>query len=367
MIFPKAAMRADLAVVVLGLAICACKRSPDSEPSSGPKAVQCAEVQVKSVKDTLEVRGTVAPLPDREAAVASQVTGRLLKVEVREGDEVAVGDVLAKVDDAPLADAARQADAALARAKAEHDNAETSLARIRHVFDRGIAARQEVDDAAAKEASAKATQVEAEAAARQAHRQIERAAVRSPLRGVVLKVLRKSGELVDGTPATAIVEVADISELELVADLPAQDLVRLSREAPAILTFTALPGREFHGSVSRVSSSVDRTTGVGTGRIRLLDKEPPRPPVGSFGVARVESGEPHQATLVPPAAVRNVAGGEGEVVVCGPDNVAHVRKVRPGSVRDGFVEIQGELGPADRVAIEPVLGLSDGDALEGKR
>src|SRR5262249_38632944 len=161
----------DHALFALGLALAACKRSAASEPSSEAKSVQCADVQLKTVKDALEVRGTVAPPPDREAQVASQVTGRLLRVEVREGDEVALGQILARVDDAPLTDAAHQADAALARAKAEHENAETTLARIRRVFEQGIAARQEVDDAAAKEASAKATQAEAEAAARQAHRQ----------------------------------------------------------------------------------------------------------------------------------------------------------------------------------------------------
>lgn len=343
----------------------ACKRGTAVEPASGPKAVKCAQAQSALVTDSIEVRGTVAPLPDRDADVSPQVVGRILRVEVREGDTVTAGQIVARIDDAPLVDAAHQADAALARARAEHQNAQTTLARVRRVFEHGIAARQEVDDAAAKEASAKAAEIETEAAARQAHRQIDRATVHSPLKGVVLKVHRKSGELVDGTPATPVVEIADTSELELVANVPAQDLVRLRRGAAATLKFAAMPEHEFKASVARVAPSVDRTTGIGTVRIAIARSDAVSPPVGTFGVAHVESGQPHPATLVPKAAVRSVVGGEGEVVVCGVDHVAHVRKVIPGSTLGGLVEVRGEIGPGDRVAVEPVLGLSDGDVLEG--
>jgi RND family efflux transporter MFP subunit len=357
-------MRADRLACAAIVALTACKRAADSEPAPGPKAVRCADVQSATVKEMLEVRGTVAPPPDREAQVASQVVGRLLRVEVREGDEVNAGQIVARIDDAALVDAAHQADAARARARAEHDNAQTSLARIQRVFERGIAARQEVDDAAAREASAKATEMEADAAARVAHRQIDRAAVRSPLGGLVLKVLRQSGELVDGTPATPIVDIADVSDLELVADVPAQDLVRLSRGALATLKFPALPERPFQGYVSRVASSVDRATGVGSARVHIDPADPPRPPIGAFGTAVVESGASRQALLVPAAALRSVSGGEGEVVACGSDHVAHVRKVHPGPARNALVEVSGEIAAGERVAVEPVLGISDGDSIE---
>jgi RND family efflux transporter MFP subunit len=359
-------MRRELVFACLCSALATCKRGEQADPNAGPKSVKCAQVQVAMVKDSIEVRGTVAPLPARDAQVAPQVSGRLLRVEVREGDSVVAGQIVARIDDGPLLDSAHQADAALARTRAEHQNARTTLARVQRVFEHGIAARQEVDDATAKEASAKAAEAEAEAAARQAHRQVERATVHSPLKGVVLKVLRKPGELVDGTAATAIAQIADTSELELAADVPTSDLVRLIRGAPATVTFSALPGQSFKASVSRVSPAVDRLTGVGSARIRIERSDSVAPPVGTFGTARVESGEPHQAALVPRAAIRSVVGGEGEVVICGVDHVAHVRKVRSASTRDELVEVRGELGAADRVAVEPVLGLAEGDAITSR-
>ncbi|HEY3357636.1 MAG TPA: efflux RND transporter periplasmic adaptor subunit [Polyangia bacterium] len=357
-------MRRELVLVALALALGACRRGGEPEARRPSKTVTCAPVEKKAIRDTIEVRGTTAPLPDRDVLVAPQVSGRLLRVAVREGDQVASGQVVARVDPAPLADAARQADATLAKAQAERQNAQTTLARVARVFERGIAARQEVDDAAAKEAAARAAVADAQAAARQAHRQLARAVVRSPLQGVVLKVLRKPGELVDGTPATAVVEIGDTTVLELVADVPGPDLVRLRRGVTATITFPAMPRQQLVGTVSMVAPALDRATGVGAVRITLQPAPAAAPPVGLYGTARVESGAPHEVLLVPAAAVRSVVGEDGEVVVCGADRVAHVRRVQVGPAQGGATVVRGPLAPPERVAVAPVLGLAEGDAIE---
>ncbi len=351
----------------LAMNMAACHRGgggDEGEAPSGPKKVKCAPVVSRKVFDVVEVRGTVAPLPDRDAQIAPQVAGRIVRVLVREGDAVKVGQPVALVDDAPLVDQAAEADATLAKAQAERKNAETTLARIERVFEHGIAARQEVDDAQARAAAAQASEAEAAAVAQRAHRQLERATVRSPLAGVVLKLLRRTGELVDGTPATPVVEVGDPSQLELVADAPAQDLVRMKRGDKATVTLSALPGRTFDGTVAAVAPAVDRTTGLGTVRIALDLSGGPAPPVGVYGIARESTGQARDALVVPDVALRNAAGPDAEVVVCGADKVAHVKRVARGTPLGDATEIRGEISAGDRVAVEPVLGIADGDALE---
>jgi RND family efflux transporter MFP subunit len=344
-------------------AACGHSRGDVDENAPAPKRVKCAGVESAMRKDTIGIRGTVAPLLDRDVQIAPQIAGRLLAIDVHEGDRVIKEQVIARVDDAALIDVAQQADAAVSRARAEYQNAQTTLERVRRVFEHGIVPKQEVDDAAAREVAAHAAQAESEAAAHQAHRQIERTTVRSPLAGVVLKLFKKPGELVDGTAATAVAEVADTSELELVADVPAQDLVQLALGAPASIAFPALPGRMFSGAVARVAPTVERTTGVGAVRVDIAHSEV-TPPIGIFGTAEIESGAPRPVMLVAKAALRAFNGDEAEVVVCGGDHKAHVRKVRGGAVDDDKVAISGELAPNERVAIEPVLGLAEGDALE---
>jgi RND family efflux transporter MFP subunit len=346
-------MRRELIVVLL-LAACHRAAGDEDEVAHGPRAVVCAPATLRTVSDTLDVRGTVAPLPDRDAQVSPQVAGRISRVLVREGDKVKAGQPLAQIDTSPLEDDVAEGKANVAKARAERENAETTLRRVQRLFDRGIAARQEVDDAQARFASARAGEAQAAAGARRATLHIERATVRSPLDGVVLKVMRHSGELADGTPATPVVEVGDPTQLELVGDAPGPDLVRIAPGASATVT---IAGASHPGRVAAVSPGVDRTTGLGVVRVALNEPSP----VGMFGVARIAVGTPRQAVTVPAVALRNAAGPEAEVVVCG--EAAKVVAVKTGVRLGDAVEVTGPIKAGDRVAVSPVLGIAEGDKL----
>jgi RND family efflux transporter MFP subunit len=361
---------AVLAAAAAGMAAAGCRREAagQEEPAAGPKRVHCAPAEARSVEDVVLLHGTVAPLPDRDSQIAPQVTGRILRVLVREGDRVQSGQPLAHIDDAPLADQAAQAAAVLAKARAEANLAAVSRDRVQRVFERGIAARQELDDAEARVASARASEAEARAAAEIANRQVARAVVRSPLAGVVLKLFRKPGELVDGSPATPILEVGDPSRLELVAAAAAADLVQVPLGATAAIDIPALAGRTFPGKVTAVSPAIDRTSGLGVVRVGLDLSGGVHPPVGVAGNVRVAVGTPRPAVVVPAAALRASAGAQEEIVVCGADGHAHVTPVRRGLTVDRMVEVRATgavpLAAGAAVAVDPVLGLADGDALE---
>jgi membrane fusion protein (multidrug efflux system) len=357
-------MRADARALGLLILLAGCHHGEkETEPATPKRSVRCAPAVARSVSDAVELRGTIAPLPDRDAQVAAQVPGRILRVLVREGDAVAAGQEVARLDVAPLADEAAQAEAARDKTVAERKNAEATRARVERVFEHGIAARQEVDDAVARADAARAAEGEAGAAARRAHRQVERAVIRSPLAGVVVRVMRRPGELVDGTPSTPVLEVADPRHLELVADAPASDLVRIARGQHAAVTVAALPGATWTGVVAAVAPAVDAATGLGTVRITLDAAEGRRPPIGLLGLARVEVSAPHAAVMVPRASVRAGDAGGLEVVVCGKEGAAHVRRITRGVEVSGETEATG-VSAGEEVAVDPVLGIADGDPIE---
>ena len=359
-------MRPDVSISVLAslgaLALAACQHK-DQAPEPTKRSVRCAIAKATTIADTIALRGTVSPLPDRDAQIASQVAGRVLQVQVLEGDAVAIGQPVARVDSAALVDEARAAEAAVARTRAELKNAEATSVRVQRVFEHGIAARQEVDDATARSDTATAAQTEAEAASRRAQRQVERAIVRSPLKGVVVRIFRRPGELVDGTPATPIVEVADVSRLELDADATASDLVLLRKGQKADFTIGALPSATWTGTVSAVSPAVDRVTGLGVVRIELTLGNGQRPPIGVLGTARVSTGESRRTVVVPKEAARSGAGSEMELVLCGDDGLAHVRRFPHRQNLGDAVEAVG-LSAGQAVVVEPVLGVADGESLE---
>src|SRR6185369_15246546 len=102
--------------------------------------------------------------------------------------------------------------------------------------------------------------------AREAHRGVSRTRVTSPLAGTVLRLLRRPGETVDGTPATPIVEVADVTSLEMVASAAARDLLAIERDQAAHVTIDGLPA-PVDARVRSVSPVLDPATGTGTVRI----------------------------------------------------------------------------------------------------
>ena len=351
------------AAASLALFLAAGCHHEETEAAPTNRTVRCAPAEAATVTDTIELRGTVSPLPEKDAQIAAQVAGRLLQVQVREGDAVSVGQPVARVDDAPLIDEARAAEAAVARTRAELKNAQATSARVQRVFEHGIAARQEVDDATARADTTAAAQSEAEATARRAQRQVERAVVRSPLAGVVVRIFKRPGELVDGTPATPIVEVADPSRLELTADATAGDLVLIRKGQTADVTIGALPAAAWLGTVSAVSPAVDRTTGLGVVRVSLELGGAARPPIGVVGTARIHAGASRQTVVVPKEAVRSGVGAEMEIVLCGSDGVAHVRRLPQRAPIGAKVEATG-LASGQAVVVEPVLGIADGEPIE---
>jgi len=357
--------RVVLAAFAVVASLPACRKAePPVEVTKRP--VRCAAVQPITVADTLQLTGTISALPDRDAQIAPQVPGRILEVRVREGDVVLAGQVVARVDAGSLSDEASAARASLARAEAEAKNAEATAARVQRVFERGIAARQEVEDAQARASAARASRDEAAATARRAERQVGRTSVTSPLAGTVVKVFRRPGELVDGTPATPVVEIADPSRLELVADTTAGDLVRTRIGQPATVTVAALPGVTWTGAVTAVSPAVDRATGLGVVRVALQLTSGVRPPIGLLGTAHLQIGAPRAAQGVPATALHGGKGAEVEVILCGKDGLAHARSIARGAAAGALVEAKG-LDPGDQVVVEPALGVNDGEPIEPQR
>ena len=360
----KSTRTMKLTVALLLASAPACKPKGKEEAETSRRHVHCAPAQTMEVGDEVAVRGTIGPLPEKDAQVAAQVSGRILSVLVREGDPVAAGQVLAKVDSGPLGDDAHAAAAALAKAHAEVKNAEATAARVARVFEHGIAARQELDDATTRAEAARAAENEAAAASERAHRQLRRAEVASPLAGVVIRLFRRPGELVDGSPATPILEIADPSHLELTADAAASDLVRLRKGQRADVSVAALPGRAWKGTVKVVSPAVDRATGLGVVRVTLELTDGDRPPIGLLGLANVQLGAPRSVVGVPTAAVRNGRESEAEVVLCGADGLAHVLRIPRGAAAPEKGKLEAKGVTAGQLVALDSLGINDGDALE---
>ena len=352
-----------LAVAVVGAAAGCRKQTADSdEDKPAPAAVTCVPAEAATIEDAIEVTGVIAPPPRLDAIVSSPISGRVGHVAVEEGDRVAAGALLAVIEDPALPAGSIEARAGVAVAQSAKASAELEQSRQQRLVDSGIGARKDLDDARAKAAAAAAELDAANARAALATNQLARRELRAPRGGVVLRLWKKVGESVDGTTATPVAEVADLSILELHAQVPTGAMARLREQLSATVRVIGLPGA-LPASVVRVAPAVDPATLLGGVRLAIDPKAEgiAGVKVGSAGTGRIVVAT-RPGLRVPETALRRSMVGADELVVC-DGNVAKIAAVTIGQRSEHSVEIASGIKPGDRVVVDHVLGIEDGQAL----
>lgn len=350
------------ALILIALVACHHQEGDDDEDKPAAAAVTCKPVESAQISDTVEVSGVIQPPPKVDAIVGSPVAGRIAQITVEEGDHVVAGALIAVIEDPSLPAGSLEAKAAVAAAQAGKAAAEQELARQDRLVTAGIGARKDLDDARAKAAAAAAELDAANARAGLASTRMSRREVRAPINGTVLHLLRKLGELVDGSAATPIAEIADLSVLELHAQVPPGALAPLREQMPATVKVLGVEA-PIPASVYRVAPAVDSTTMLGLVRLRLDHAENVK--VGTSGTARIVIAE-RAGIRVPAAALRRSMVGADELVVC-DKGVAHVRAVKVGARDEHGVEIADGVKAGEQVVIDHVLGLEEGQQLVGPK
>ena len=329
----------------------------EPKPAEVPTIVaETATVTRKTLVDELVVRGTIAAVPNEDVKVSALVAGRVNAVTVAEGDSVREGQTIAELDRQPLDDQRRQAAAGVDQARALVENSRLNLQRNQALFDRGIAAGKEVEDAKKDVASAQAALEQASAALSTAARNVERAAVQSPITGQVVKRMVSVGEQVDGTAAQPIAEIANLDRVELAANVPAEYLGRVRVGLTAALSSDAYAGRTFPGTILAIGPAVDTATNAALARIRA-----PNPghalKVGMFAEAHIVVAEHAKVLVVPPSAIVRTESGAAAYVVSG--DIAQRTEVKVGLEQPDAVEILSGLTEGQTILTSSVHGLGE--------
>jgi RND family efflux transporter MFP subunit len=347
---------AGVAWALLGLA---CSR-PASEEIDSPEvptiAAETGSVKRQDVVESLLVRGEVAAPPNEDVKIAAQVPGRVVAMGVAEGDKVSAGQVVARIEASPFQDQQRQASAALTQAQAALENAQLNLTRTERLFERGIAARKEVEDARAQAAAAEAAREEARAALAIAERQVARARIASPISGQVVKRFVGIGEQVDGTPAQPLLEVANVDHVEVAARVAADHLERVSVGQHAQIASDAWAGRSFAGEVVAIVPAVDPSTNAALVRIKVTNAER-RLKVGMFAQARIALQTRKGVLVVPPSAVSRSDAGAAVYLVTGGQ--ATRTPVKLGLETPEAVEVLSGVKEGETVLTSRVHGLGE--------
>jgi membrane fusion protein, multidrug efflux system len=208
-----------------------------------------ATVSIKALERTIAISGSLAPLS--QSLVKSTVPGQVRRVLVREGQKVSVGDVVAEIDTTDLR-------ARLDAAQAEQEERRSRLAIATRNRDTNQAllkqnfiSQNAYDQTQSTHQGSEAAVRWAEAQVRMATKAINDAVVRSPIAGVVAKRMVNGGERI--LPDAPIVNVVDLSRLELEAAIPASDVPSVVLGQSVRFRVDGFGDRQFEGKIERIN------------------------------------------------------------------------------------------------------------------
>ncbi|HKJ07945.1 MAG TPA: efflux RND transporter periplasmic adaptor subunit, partial [Gammaproteobacteria bacterium] len=191
----------------------ACGKSPQHAQQTPPPTPEVAVVTVhpRSVPLTRDLVGRLAPT--RVAQVRARVAGVILKRVYTEGTDVKQGQVLFRIDPAPLKAALNAQQAALAQAQANATNAAITARRYRALFAKGLLSRQDLDTAQANQRTTAAAVQQARANLETAKLNLSYATVTAPIAGRAGRALVTEGALVGQDSPTELTTVEQIDPI----------------------------------------------------------------------------------------------------------------------------------------------------------
>lgn len=310
---------------------------------------------------TLPVSGGLKAV--NSALVKAKVAAELKTLLVREGDRVQAGQLIGHLDDTEYQWRLRQAQDQADAARAQLEIAERTLANNRALVDQGFISRTALDTATSSASGARASLQAAQAAAELARKAVKDCELRAPLTGLVSQRLAQPGErvAVDGR----IVEIVDLTRIELEAAVAPEDVVGLRVGQRAQLQIDGLPA-PLAASVARINPATQSGTRAVMAYLAVDNPQGLRQ--GLFARGGIEL-QRRTALVVPASAVRSdqsrpsVMVADAGRVVLRPVTLGTRGDVDFGSGREAAVEVQGGLAEGEVVLRGTVGTLPAGTAL----
>ena len=322
------------------------------------KEVVVSKLAAEEYRETLELRGTA--LADRSSILNSQVGGVVSEILVARGERVTEGQLLVRFDKRSLALGAQQARAGVAAAEAQAKLVQTELTRTTTLVSDGAAPGSALDQLSAQGDATSAQVRMAKAAAGGARHALSIGDIRAPYDGVITEIFIEQGEMATPMPPKPVVQVSDISKLQVQAFAP-EDSGQLATVGAEAEVEVESAGVTAKGAVSYVSSAVQ--PGVRTFEIRIeIDNAEGKIKANSLSRVRILGPSNPAAILVPMGAVLRDENDAPYVFVA-ENNVARKRPIRLGPSQGARVLVREGLSAGDLLVAEGAGELTDGQPI----
>lgn len=295
--------------------------------------------------------------------IKSRVDGQVVEVAVSEGQRVKKGDLLFRIDPRPFQAQLRQAEANLARDRANLDKAESDLTRYQSLSEKGYSSQQKYEEATALKGSLIATMRAQEAAIEIARLNLEFTNIHAPIDGRAGSILVDAGNLVEANDDKAMLVITETDPIFVSFNVPERHLARIKQRMSegrltAEVTIPNEGGAPITGEIFFINNTVDMTTGTIQLKARFENAKERLTP-GQFVNVSILLAELHQAVIVPTQAVQSSQKGPF-VYVVKADKTVDMRMVEVGPSVDQSTVISKGVASGETVVTDGQLRLFPG-------
>ena len=335
--------------------------APEEVETQSVVPVKTAPVELGTIRAVVHATGVVSPAPGADLVVIAPDAGRLVDMPKAEGDRVRRGDLLVRFEIPSMTADLAAKTAEVARARAGVQNAKAAQTRAHDLFERGVAARKDEEDADRDLADAEAALTQALAAQAASEVIARRMTVRAAFDGIVARRSHNPGDLVESTTSDPVLRVIDPRRLEVSALIPVSDVHRIMLGASGRIVSSTGSTDDEAVRVRVISRPGIVDVNTATTPIRLALSDASRYVVGMPVELDIDAESHDNVPLVPARAVlRN--GSETAVFVV-VDGKAQRRTVEVGLTTRDHAEVRSGLKPGEVVIVEGYAGLPDGAAV----
>ena len=305
--------------------------------------VDFTEAESYALGARLELPGTVEAL--RRADVATQVEGLVVKLLVREGDRVKLGQKLAELDTSSLDARKNTLQADVVEAESRLRSVESQHRRAQSLFEDQLISDEQLDNVRFEQEALEARRFSLQASIDEVELQLRQSVILAPFDGAVTEKRTEVGQWLQ--EGEAVVTLLSLEELEVAIEVPEIHIGRVRLGQSAQLKFDAFPAQPLAGKVSVIVPEADPDARTFPVKIRAPSAGG-RVRTGMTATVVLAPASPRRATIVPKDAL--VSQGNGWIVfVLQPDETVKPMDVVIGEGVGQWVEAQGELKPGERV------------------
>lgn len=342
-----------LCIALLLITACGMQKKQEAPKSRPPAPVVATAATTQTVPVQLEAVGTVEPVTT--VSVKSMVSGEVLKVHFKEGQDVAKGQLLFTIDPRQAQAALRQAEAAIVRTRAQLAKARTDADRYEKLVKDGIVTQDQFETYRTQADALAADVAAQESVIQNLKVQLSYCTIRSPLSGRTGNLMIDAGNVVKANDTLSLVTINQIAPINVSFTIPEKELPTIKPQlASGRLIAEAMAsgdtGKPETGRITFLDNSVEATTGTIRLKATFANVNNRLWP-GQFATIRLTLATLGNAVVVPSQALQT--GQQGEYLfVVKQDNTAEIRPIKAGVTHNGVTVIEQGLRPGELVVID---------------